>query len=205
MSLGGQCHTRRPQKRRDPLAGTVLPDHRCRGPWSQDSYRPGGVRAGDTWTPRGQRSCPEKVGTGELGKAIYISLDGVMAERPPGAPGPRSSQPGSPRGQDQRWWDARSRQRRLGSLEDTMRAMCLMVTGLGASCCLQPPPLKATTCSGGPRLLEALLLELVNLPINAGPMCAFMRRGGPDKALPQAPGRQLCPRSWSVSPLQPRP
>ena len=58
----------------------------------------------------------------------------------------------------------------------------------------------------GPRLLEALLLELVNLPINAGPMCAFMRRrGGPDKALPQAPGRQLCPRSWSVSPLQPRP
>lgn len=87
-----------------------------------------------------------------------------------------------------------------------MRAACLMVTGLGASCCLQLPPLKAATCSGRPRLLEALLLELVNLPINAGPMCAFMRRrGGQGKALPQTPGSQLCPRSWSVSPLEPRP
>ena len=54
------------------------------------------VGSGQGWTlghPGGQRSCPERVGTGELGKAVYISLDGVMAERPPGAPGPRSSQP----------------------------------------------------------------------------------------------------------------
>lgn len=141
----------------------------------------------DTWTLRGQRSCPERVGTGEPGKAVYISLDGVMAERPLGAPGPRSSQPGSPQGSGPEVVGCpRSRQRRLGSPEDTMRAVCLMVTGLGASCCLQLPHLKAATCSSRPRLLEALLLELVNLPINAGPMCEFMRRkGGPDKALPR--------------------
>ena len=52
-----------------------------------------------------------------------------------------------------------------------------MVMGLGASCHLQLPPLKAATCSGRPRLLEVLLLELVNLPVNAGAMCAFMRQG----------------------------
>ena len=58
-----------------------------------------------------------------------------------------------------------------------MRALCLMVMGLGASCHLQLPPLKAATCSGRPRLLEALLLEPVNLPVNARPMCALMRQG----------------------------
>lgn len=57
------------------------------------------VRAGmDTWTPGGQRSRPERVGTGEPGKVIYITLDRVTTERPLGAPGLRSSQPGSSRG-----------------------------------------------------------------------------------------------------------
>lgn len=167
---------------------------------------------GQGWTlghPGGQRSRPERVGTGEPGKAIYITFDWVTAERPPGAPGLRSSQPGNPgRGGSgpEVVGCPRSRQRRLGSPEDTMRAVCLMVTGLGASCHLQFPSLKAATCSGRPRLLEALLLELVNLPINTRRMCAVMRQERRARqSTPPSPWPPAVTLQLVHLPLEPRP
>lgn len=115
-------------------------------------------RDGHLDTLGGQRSRPERVGTGELGKAIYITFDWVMAERPPGAPGLRSSQPGNPGRSGPEVVGCLKQTKRGWAPGDTMRAVCLMVTGLGPAA-YQFPSLKAATCSGRPRLLEALLLE----------------------------------------------